>query len=207
MAATAASSISTPGAITLDLPGSSRWDTTTARRDFRANSSRGSRPYGAKATLHDRAQSARAGLAVDGLAGNGAQGRVRPPQDRGFRLLVTGNGIKLSMLPTVRHEDSATSTRKKNNPRKELETQVLFAEVVNFIQTRSRERLRSRRPRAPFRGAGLPSRPTSPASAGFFCGGGSPDFPLRAVPCFRVRMIRRWSILNRFYLQTGACST
>jgi len=29
----------------------------------------------------------------------------------------------------------------------------------------------------------------------------------RAVPCFRVRMIRRWSILNRFYLQTGACST
>src|SRR2546427_7947497 len=85
----AASSISTPGAITLELPGSSRWDTTTARRDFRASSSRGSRPYGAKATFHDRAQSARAGLAVDGLAGNGAQGRVRPPQDRGFRLLVT----------------------------------------------------------------------------------------------------------------------
>jgi|ERR1700730_1948097 hypothetical protein len=28
-------------------------------------------------------------------------------------------------------------------------------------------------------------------------------------PClvFRVRMIRKWSILNRFYLQTGACST
>jgi hypothetical protein len=112
------------------------------------------------------------------LRGNGAQGRVRPPQDRGFRLLVTGNGIKLSMLPTVRHEDSATSTRKKNNPRKELETRVLFAEVVNFIQTRSREHLRSRRPRAPFRGAGLPSRPTSPASAGFFCGGVSPHFPL-----------------------------
>ncbi len=84
--------ISIPGAITLELPGSSSWDTTTARRDFRASSSRGSRPYGAKATFHDRAQSARAGLAVDGLAGNGAQGRVRPPQDRGFRLLVTGNG-------------------------------------------------------------------------------------------------------------------
>ena len=49
MAAIAASSISTPGAITLELPGSSRWDTTTARRDFRAASSRGSRPYGAKA--------------------------------------------------------------------------------------------------------------------------------------------------------------
>ena len=49
MAAIAASSISTPGAITLELPGSSRWDTTTARRDFRATSSRGSRPYGAKA--------------------------------------------------------------------------------------------------------------------------------------------------------------
>jgi hypothetical protein len=124
MAAIAASSISTPGAITLELPGSSRWDTTTARRDFRASSSRGSRPYGAKATFHDRAQSARAGLAVDGLAGNGAQGRVRPPQDRGFRLLVTGNGIKLSMLPTVRHEDSATSTRKKNNPGKELEARM-----------------------------------------------------------------------------------
>jgi hypothetical protein len=28
------------------------------------------------------------------------------------------------MLPTVRHEDSATSTRKKNNPRKELETRM-----------------------------------------------------------------------------------
>src|SRR5262249_11463354 len=40
---------STPGAITLELPGCSRWDTTTARRDFRAASSRGSRPYGAKA--------------------------------------------------------------------------------------------------------------------------------------------------------------
>src|SRR2546427_9511299 len=117
----AASSISTPGAITLELPGSSRWATTTARRDFRASSSRGSRPYGARLPFHDRAQAARAGLAVDGLAGNGAQGRVRPPQDRGFRLLVTGNGIKLSMLPTVRHEDSATSTRKKNNPGKELE--------------------------------------------------------------------------------------
>src|SRR2546427_2836776 len=139
----AASSISTPGAITLELPGSSRWATTTARRDFRASSSRGSRPYGARLPFHDRAQAARAGLAVDGLAGNGAQGRVRPPQDRGFRLLVTRNGIKLSMLPTVRHEDSATSTRKKNNPRKELETRVLFAEVVNFIQTRSRERLRT----------------------------------------------------------------
>ena len=49
MAAIAASSISTPGAITLELPDSSRWDTTTARRDFRAASSRGSRPYGAKA--------------------------------------------------------------------------------------------------------------------------------------------------------------
>ena len=49
MAAIVASSISTPGAITLELPGSSRWDTTTARRDFRATSSRGSRPYGAKA--------------------------------------------------------------------------------------------------------------------------------------------------------------
>src|SRR6266516_4042308 len=73
---------------------------------------------------YDRAQSARAGLAVDGLAGNGAQGRVRPPQDRGFRLLVTGNGIKLLMLPTVRHEDSATSTRKKNNPGKELEARM-----------------------------------------------------------------------------------
>src|SRR5260370_27863314 len=124
MAATAASSISTPGAITLKLRGSSRWDITTARRDFRANSSRGSRPYGAKATFHDRAQSARAGLAVDGLAGNGAQGRVRPPQDRGFRLLVTGNGIKLSMLPTVRHEHSATSTRKNNNPRKEPDSRM-----------------------------------------------------------------------------------
>src|SRR5438105_4892743 len=32
-----------------ELPGSSRSDTTTARRDFRANSSCGSRPYGAKA--------------------------------------------------------------------------------------------------------------------------------------------------------------
>src|SRR4030095_12353740 len=122
MAAIAAFSISTLGAITLELPGSSKWDTTTARRDFRASSSRGSRPYGAKATFHDRAQSARAGLAVDGLAGNGAQGRVRPPQDRGFRLLVTGN--RLSMLPTVRHEDSATSTRKKNNPGKELEARM-----------------------------------------------------------------------------------
>ena len=49
MAAIAVSSISTPGAITLELPDSSRWDTTTARRDFRATSSRGSRPYGAKA--------------------------------------------------------------------------------------------------------------------------------------------------------------
>src|SRR5438552_9200632 len=49
MAAIVASSISTPGAITLELPGSSRWDTTTARRDFRANSSCGSPPYGAKA--------------------------------------------------------------------------------------------------------------------------------------------------------------
>jgi hypothetical protein len=37
---------------------------------------------------------------------------------------VTGNGIKLSMLPTVRHEDSATSTRKKNNPGKELEARM-----------------------------------------------------------------------------------
>ena len=35
--------------------------------DFRATSSRGSRPYGAKATFHDRAQSARAGLAVEAL--------------------------------------------------------------------------------------------------------------------------------------------
>ena len=37
---------------------------------------------------------------------------------------MTGNGIKLSMLPTVRHEDSATSTRKKNNPGKELEARM-----------------------------------------------------------------------------------
>ena len=28
-----------------------------------------------------------------------------------------------------------------------------------------------------------------------------------AVPSFQVRMIRKWSILNRFYLQTGAHST
>ena len=69
--------ISIPGAITLELPGSSSWDTTTARRDFRASSSRGSRPYGAKATFHDRAQAARADLAVDGLAGNGAQRLLR----------------------------------------------------------------------------------------------------------------------------------
>src|SRR2546428_6009851 len=69
--------ISTPGATTLELPGSSSWDTTTARRDFRASSSRGSRPYGAKATFHDRAQAARADLAVDGLAGNGAQRLLR----------------------------------------------------------------------------------------------------------------------------------
>jgi hypothetical protein len=55
---------------------------------------------------------------------------------------------------------------------------VLFAEVVNFIQTRSRERLRSDARVPPFSGTGLPSRPTSPASAGFFCGGASPDFPL-----------------------------
>ena len=38
MAAIAASSISTPGKITLELPGSSRWDTITARRDSRATS-------------------------------------------------------------------------------------------------------------------------------------------------------------------------
>src|SRR4029453_13014165 len=49
MAAIAASSISTPGAISLELPGSSRWDTTIAHRDVRATSSRGSQPYGAKA--------------------------------------------------------------------------------------------------------------------------------------------------------------
>ncbi len=45
----AASSISTPGAITFALPGSSRCGITTARRDSRATSNRGSRPYGAKA--------------------------------------------------------------------------------------------------------------------------------------------------------------
>ena len=50
MAAITASSISTPGVVTSELPDSSRWDTTTARPDFRATSSRGSRPYGAKAT-------------------------------------------------------------------------------------------------------------------------------------------------------------
>src|SRR5712672_2240043 len=50
VAAITASSISTPGVVTSELPDSSRWDTTTARPDFRATSSRGSRPYGAKAT-------------------------------------------------------------------------------------------------------------------------------------------------------------
>ena len=65
MAAITASSISTPGAIMLELPDSSRWDTTTARRDFRATSSRGSRPYGAKASRrHVEAEHLR-GLRVD----------------------------------------------------------------------------------------------------------------------------------------------
>src|SRR5882724_10057316 len=50
----AASSISTPGATTLELPDSSRWHTTTVRRDFRVTSSRGSRPYGAKASRQRR---------------------------------------------------------------------------------------------------------------------------------------------------------
>jgi hypothetical protein len=60
-----ASSISTPGAIMLELPDSSRWDTTTARRDFRGTSSRGSRPYGAKASRrHVEAEHLR-GLRVD----------------------------------------------------------------------------------------------------------------------------------------------
>jgi hypothetical protein len=47
----AASSISTPGAITLALQGSSRCGITTARQDSRATSSRGSRPYGAEANV------------------------------------------------------------------------------------------------------------------------------------------------------------
>jgi hypothetical protein len=65
VAAITASSISTPGAIMLELPDSSRWDTTTARRDFRATSSRGSRPYGAKASRrHVEAEHLR-GLRVD----------------------------------------------------------------------------------------------------------------------------------------------
>ena len=80
MAAIAASSISTPGAITLELPGSSRWDTTTARREFRAASSRGSRPYGAKAR-QDR-PSARGAFHPGSRPRSGSPAQVcsRPPQ-------------------------------------------------------------------------------------------------------------------------------
>src|SRR6266508_5874351 len=65
VAAITASSISTPGAIRLELPDSSRWDTTTARRDFRATSSRGSRPYGAKASRRHVEAGHLRGLRVD----------------------------------------------------------------------------------------------------------------------------------------------
>ena len=44
-----------------------------------------------------------------------------PPQDRGLRLLVTGNGIKLSMLFFLRVDVALSSCR---NPRKELETRM-----------------------------------------------------------------------------------
>ncbi len=49
MTAIAASSISTLGAITSPLPGSSRCSVTTAHRGSLATSSRGLRPFGAKA--------------------------------------------------------------------------------------------------------------------------------------------------------------
>src|SRR5262245_37730896 len=80
MAAIAASSISTPGAITLELPGSSRWDTTTARLEFRAASSRASRPYGAKAR-QDR-PSARGAFHPGSRPRSGSPAQVcsRPPQ-------------------------------------------------------------------------------------------------------------------------------
>jgi SAM-dependent methyltransferase len=45
-----ASSISTLGAITSPRPASRRWAITTARRDYRGISSRGSRPFGARAS-------------------------------------------------------------------------------------------------------------------------------------------------------------
>src|SRR5437899_8183204 len=45
-----ASSISTLGAITSPRPVSRRWAITTARRDYRGISSRGSRPFGARAS-------------------------------------------------------------------------------------------------------------------------------------------------------------
>ena len=51
MTAIAASSTSTPGAVTLALPDSLSYGITTVRRDSRATNSRGSRPYGAKAKL------------------------------------------------------------------------------------------------------------------------------------------------------------
>jgi hypothetical protein len=48
-----ASSILPPGAITSPRPASWRWAITTARRDGRGMSSRGSRPFGAELASQD----------------------------------------------------------------------------------------------------------------------------------------------------------
>jgi hypothetical protein len=108
MAAIAASPISTPG--TLELPGSSRWDTTTARRDFRASSSRGSRPRRS--------------------CGRWPCGQWRPrpcPATAGSRLSTAGDRERdqaLDVTDSAARGQCHTSTRKKNNPGKELEARM-----------------------------------------------------------------------------------